>query len=207
MDVASGSVSDGVAVEGEFSGSPTATFTTPVEATELERTVAIEGDGDDTAPATHQRRRDRILGHIGRAGLLAARDDHGRRRHGLRGVPRRHRLRAHRLAHRHRRAAETLYGETGNESIGVAPGETMVIVMDVVEVQEPLKPSEWTENVPEVEFGAEGESPTVTIPDIEPSTELQVHVIEEGDGDTVAAGDSVTLQYQGISWDTGEVFD
>jgi len=103
--------------------------------------------------------------------------------------------------------AETLYGDTGNESIGVAPGETMVIVMDVVEVQEPLKPSEWTEIVPEVEFGAEGESPTVTIPDVEPSTELQVHIIEEGDGDTVAAGDSVTLQYQGISWDTGEVFD
>ena len=35
----------------------------------------------------------------------------------------------------------------------------MVIVVDVVEVQEPLKPAEWTENVPEVEFGAEGEAP------------------------------------------------
>ena len=69
--------------------------------------------------------------------------------------------------------------------------------MDVVEVQEPLTPSEWTENVPEVEFGAEGESPTVTIPDTEPSTELQMHIIEEGDGDTVAAGDSVTAAVPG----------
>ena len=48
MDVSSGSLSDGVTVEGDFGGSPTATFTTPLEATELERTVVIEGDGDTT---------------------------------------------------------------------------------------------------------------------------------------------------------------
>jgi FKBP-type peptidyl-prolyl cis-trans isomerase len=80
-------------------------------------------------------------------------------------------------------------------------------VQEIVEAEDLPAPTEWTENVPEVEFGAEGEPPTVTIPDVEPSTELQVHIIEEGDGDTVAEGDSVTLQYQGISWDTGEVFD
>ena len=208
MDVASGSVSDGVTVEGEFSGSPTATFTTPVEATELERTIAIEGDGDETAAGDPLNVV--VTAFSGTSGeqvfsqpaTITAGDESVFEafRAGVDCVPVGSRTVT--VA-----PAETLYGDTGNESIGVAPGETMVIVMDVVEVQEPLKPSEWTENVPEVEFGAEGESPTVTIPDVEPSTELQVHIIEEGDGDTVAEGDSVTLQYQGISWDTGEVFD
>ena len=208
MDVASGSVSDGVTVDGEFSGSPTATFTTPVEATELERTVAIEGDGDDTVSGDPINVV--VTAFSGTSGeqvfsqpaTIKAGDDtvFEAFRAGIDCVPVGSRTVT--VA-----PAETLYGETGNESIGVAPGETMVIVMDVVEVQEPLTPSEWTENVPEVEFGAEGESPTVTIPDVEPSTELQVHVIEEGDGDTVAEGDSVILQYQGISWDTVEVFD
>jgi peptidylprolyl isomerase len=52
--------------------------------------------------------------------------------------------------------ASTLYGDTGNETIGVAPGETMVIVVDV---QEPLKPAKWTEDVPEVKFGARARRP------------------------------------------------
>ena len=208
MDVASGPVSEGVTVEGEFAGSPTATFTTPVEATELERTIAIEGDGEETvAGETINVVVTAFSGTSGEvvfsqpAPLTAGEESVFEAfRAGIDCVP---------LGSRTVTVAPaaTLYGEAGNEAIGVAPGETLVIVMDVVEVQEPLAPSEWTENVPEVEFGAEGESPTVTIPDVEPSTELQVHVIEEGDGDTVAAGDSVTLQYQGISWDTGEVFD
>ncbi|MCD2441367.1 FKBP-type peptidyl-prolyl cis-trans isomerase [Agromyces sp. SYSU K20354] len=208
MDVASGALSEGVTVEGEFAGSPTATFTTPVEATALERTIAIEGDGDDTVAGDAVNVV--VTAYSGTSGEQVFSQpttiDSGNDqifeafRAGVDCVP---------LGSRTVTVAppELLYGDQGNESIGVAPGETLVIVMDVVEVQEPLKPSEWTENVPEVEFGAEGESPTVTIPDAEPSTELQMHVIEEGDGDTVQAGDSVTLQYKGISWDSGEVFD
>ncbi|GAA1758248.1 FKBP-type peptidyl-prolyl cis-trans isomerase [Agromyces humatus] len=208
MDVATGALSEGVNVEGEFAGSPTATFTTPVEATGLERTIAIEGDGDETVAGDPINVV--VTAFSGTSGetvfsqptTITAGDEaiFEAFRAGIDCVP---------LGSRTVTVApaETLYGDTGNESIGVAPGETLVIVMDVVEVQEPLTPSEWTENVPEVEFGAEGESPTVTIPDAEPSTELQMHVIEEGDGDTVQAGDSVTLQYKGISWDTGEVFD
>ena len=100
--------------------------------------------------------------------------------------------------------ASTLYGEQGNETIGIAANETVVIVVDV---QEPLKPAEWTEDVPEVDFGAEGDVPTVTLPDTAPPAEYQLKVLEEGDGDEVQTGDNVTLHYQGTSWDTGEVFD
>src|SRR5688500_14900611 len=49
MELESGALSDGVTVEGEFAASPTATFEMPLEADAIERTIAIEGDGDETA--------------------------------------------------------------------------------------------------------------------------------------------------------------
>ena len=60
--------------------------------------------------------------------------------------------------------------------------------------------------MPEVQFNGD-EAPTVTIPDAEPSTELLVKVLEEGDGAEVQAGDTVTLHYQGLNWATKEIFD
>lgn len=208
MDVSSGSLSDGVEVTGDFGSSPTATFTTPLEAEELERTIAIEGDGDETVagdpvnaivsafsgtsgeqvfsqPATITVGDETVF-----EAFLAGIDCVPTGTRTVTVAP-----------------ASTLYGEEGNETIGVAPGETLVIVVDVVEVQEALKPAEWTENVPEVQFG-EGEAPpTVTLPDIPPPAEYMLKVLEEGDGDEVAQGDTVTLHYQGTSWDTREVFD
>ncbi|MFB9308539.1 peptidylprolyl isomerase [Agromyces hippuratus] len=208
MDVTSGDLSDSVKVEGEFAGTPTATFTTPLESDELERTIAIEGDGDETQSGDPMNVV--VTAFSGTSGetlfsqptTIKVGDEQVFESFlaGIDCVPVGSRTVT--VA-----PAATLYGDTGNESIGVAAGETVVIVIDVVEVQEALKPGKWTENVPEVKFGAEGEPPTVTLPDTDPSTELQMKVLEEGDGDVVKAGDSVTVQYQGISWTTGEIFD
>ena len=205
MDVSSGSLSDGVTVEGDFGGSPTATFTTPLEATELERTVVTEGDGETTKAGDDVNAT--VSAFSGTTGeqvfsqpaTITAGDDTVFEAFlaGIDCVPTGSRTVT--IA-----PASTLYGDTGNETIGVAPGETMVIVVDV---QEPLKPAKWTEDVPEVKFGAEGEAPTVTLPDTAPPAEYQLKVLEEGDGDEVQSGDNVTLHYQGTSWDTGEVFD
>jgi len=65
---------------------------------------------------------------------------------------------------------------------------------------------EPVEGFPAVELDADGR-PTVTIPDAEPPTETQVEVLKKGDGAVVADGDTVTVQYQGVNWTTGEVFD
>jgi len=59
---------------------------------------------------------------------------------------------------------------------------------------------------PTVELDADGR-PTVTIPDTAAPTETQVEVLKKGDGAVVADGDTVTVQYQGVNWTTGEVFD
>lgn len=208
MEVASGDLSDSVKVEGEFSQEPTAEFTTPLEADELQRTVAIEGDGETTESG--QKINAVVTTFSGTSGeqlfsqpaTLTAGDEtlYEAFLAGVDCVP---------IGSRTVTVApaSALYGDTGNESVGIEPGESVVIVVDVVEVQQPLKAAEWTENVPEVEWGAEGEAPTVTLPKTDPSTELQLKVLEEGDGATVGDGDSVTVQYQGISWNTGEIFD
>lgn len=49
--------------------------------------------------------------------------------------------------------------------------------------------------------------PTVTIPETAPPNATKVAVLKQGDGPVVADGDSVTVQYQGVNWNTKKVFD
>jgi FKBP-type peptidyl-prolyl cis-trans isomerase len=210
MDLSSGSVSDGVTADGPFGETPNATFETPAETDELQRSILIEGDGDATVPgdavdvvltmysATSGEQlisQPASLG-VGEESLLTA------FRAAVDCVP---------IGTRTATVAPAadVYGDQGNDSIGVGPGEAVVIVADVTGITEepaPAETSEWTENVPEVTFNGD-EPPTVVIPDTEPSTELLLKVLEAGDGETVEAGDQVTVKYQGLNWATKEIFD
>jgi peptidylprolyl isomerase len=50
--------------------------------------------------------------------------------------------------------------------------------------------------------------PEFDIPtDTSPPSGLEIEVLAEGDGDTVAAGDVVAMHYVGKSWSTGRQFD
>lgn len=49
--------------------------------------------------------------------------------------------------------------------------------------------------------GEPGEKPTLEIPDAEPSSELEVEVIEEGDGAEVGTDDFVVAHYLGQTWE------
>lgn len=101
---------------------------------------------------------------------------------------------------------DQLYGSTGNESLGIAADETVVLVTDVKEINEPPTVEEWTEDVPEVSFDDEG-LPTVTLPGTEAPEGLRVKILKEGDGATVGPNDEITVDYQGLSWKDGAVFD
>ncbi|MFF2371524.1 FKBP-type peptidyl-prolyl cis-trans isomerase [Agromyces sp. NPDC058110] len=205
MDLSSGELSDGVKVEGDFGAVPTVTFDTPLETDELQRTVVIEGDGDTTAAGDSVNAV--VSAYAGSSGTQlfsqpATIEAGGEGVYeaflaGIDCVPTG--TRTVTVA-----PASALYDGAGNENVGLAAGESVVIVVDV---KEPLKAEEWTDDVPEVKFGAEGEAPTVTLPDTEPPADFQLKVLEEGDGDEVQTGDTVTLNYQGTSWNTGEVFD
>jgi FKBP-type peptidyl-prolyl cis-trans isomerase len=60
--------------------------------------------------------------------------------------------------------------------------------------------------LPEVTLADDGR-PTVTIPDADPPAELQIAVLKKGDGEVVPDPANVTVQYQGVNWRDGEVFD
>jgi peptidylprolyl isomerase len=110
-----------------------------------------------------------------------------------------------------------LFGSQGlpnqDGSYAIGPTDTVVFVFDVKAVgpkpsAAPVElptPVEWTEGVPAVDLG--GDAPTVTLPDTDPPTELLLAVLEPGDGETVTDSSTVSVDYQGISWNTGEIFD
>nr|WP_254071836.1 FKBP-type peptidyl-prolyl cis-trans isomerase [Rathayibacter sp. VKM Ac-2857] len=101
------------------------------------------------------------------------------------------------------------FGDAGSTDLGIAADDSIVMVIDV----EGIVPSAATgepqapvDGLPTVALAEDG-APTVTIPETDPPTELQLEVLKKGDGQTVADGDSLIVQYQGVVWGTGEVFD
>ena len=207
LEVAAGAESDSVEVSGDFGVQPTAEFDVPLDADALQRTVVEEGDGDATEIG------DAVTAQItvfsGSTGELAFSQEATLTvadetifpafLAGIDCLP--VGTRTVTIA-----PSDELFGDEGNPDIGIAGGDTVVIVTDLVDRIEPAVPQEWTEDVPDVSFDDAG-VPTVTLPDTEPSDELLIAVLEEGDGAEVGEGDTVTVQYQGISWDTGEIFD
>lgn len=90
------------------------------------------------------------------------------------------------------------FGEPG-EQVGIGADDVLVFVVDV------LTDNVWSTDLPEI--GGSAEAPTVTLPATAPKTELEIAVLEEGDGDVVGPADSVVVNYLGTAWETGEVFD
>jgi peptidylprolyl isomerase len=109
------------------------------------------------------------------------------------------------------------YGETGQGDI--AAGETLVFVVDLVGVTPAPEPPPCrslrvvTERTPRrgpivVEVtGSADSKPEVSVPDGDPPCELQLVDVREGSGPVAAAGDTLKMQYVGISWSTKEQFD
>ena len=85
-------------------------------------------------------------------------------------------------------------------------------VVYVLDILKTVPTSAWgeqqepTEGMPEVKLGDDG-APTITIPDADPPKEVTLATLKKGDGATVEPGDTVLVQYTGVRWSTGEVFD
>lgn len=107
--------------------------------------------------------------------------------------------------------AKAAWGGADPSSVGsLKSTDTVVFVVDILDRVpdkangEPQKPQD---GFPSVKLTSSGQ-PTVTIPkSLTPPTETKIEVLKAGTGDTVASGDEVTLQYQGVNWRTGKVFD
>jgi peptidylprolyl isomerase len=101
------------------------------------------------------------------------------------------------------------FGSTGSTDLGVTADQSLVFVADIVSVTPGVAtgvPQDPTPGMPKVKLDKNG-APTITIPDSEPPTDLQIALLKKGDGTVVAEGDTVKLQYVGVDWQTKAVFD
>lgn len=198
--VAPGDASDAVTVDGEFGEPSTATFESPLEVADIERTVVTEGDGDPLTEGQYLNFAFTVFSADTGEQLAAIGYEDAE------------------LLPQQVTAASTL-----GQIIGcAAPGSRLVAafppsdsaagevyVFDVLSVNPTAAwgdPQEPVAGLPAVTLADDGQ-PSVEIPDTDAPADLQIEVLKKGDGPEVAAGDTTLLQYWGVDWDTGESFD
>lgn len=210
--VGSGSVSDAVEATGEFGVAPTVSFTAPLTLETTQRTVVMTGDGDAIKRGSTASIQFTL--YNGTTGDLITQTDYASEGDmiavdsllpGLESS-----LICSTVGSRVVGVVPPVegFGATGNQQLGVGPDQTLVFVIDVIDLLPTAADAmiEWTTDVPNVVRGDDG-TPTITLPETDPPAELMLTVLSAGDGAVVGDGDSVTVDYLGMSWNTGEVFD
>jgi FKBP-type peptidyl-prolyl cis-trans isomerase len=104
------------------------------------------------------------------------------------------------------------FGTTGNSQIGVKGTDTLVYVVDLDSTVGNAQGASGTTvstgggSLPTVSE-APGKAAVITIPKATPPKTLTVKTLVKGSGAAVAKGDYVVVQYTGVIWRTGKVFD
>ncbi len=103
------------------------------------------------------------------------------------------------------------FGKTGDPSAGIKSTDTLVFVVDMLKDFAPKASVSGTQvsagkGLPTVS-DTTGAAPTIKIPSGKPPANLVSKVLIKGTGPTVAEGDTVVVQYTGVNWRTGAVFD
>jgi FKBP-type peptidyl-prolyl cis-trans isomerase len=211
-----GDASATVDTSGDFATKPVTVFPSPLSVEATERTVAIEGTGAEVAEG------DTVLVDYtlyngtsgdefsassyasgGRAAFEVDTDQY------LAGL-----VKAVNCAAVGSRVVAVVppadaFGEAGQSDFGIAADDSIVMVIDVEQIVPTAadgEPQAPVDGLPTVALAEDG-APTVTVPETDPPAELQVGVLKKGAGATVVDGDQLIVQYQGLVWGTGEVFD
>ncbi len=212
----SGATSKSVSVTGDFRATPTVKFASPLKATSTERTVVIKGHGSDVKPASTVDIA--LAAYNGTTGKLLSASgfdktapvpivvDDTQYVPGL--------VRTIECVPVGSRVVTTStvkdsFGSADTSSLGLKATDTVVFVADVVDVVPSRangKPVAPTAGFPTVKLSSIGQ-PTVTIPKTTPPTTTKIAVLKQGDGAVVKSTDTISLQYQGVLWRTGKVFD
>ncbi|GAA2223524.1 FKBP-type peptidyl-prolyl cis-trans isomerase [Herbiconiux moechotypicola] len=211
-----GDVSSSITVTGDFGAAPTTTFEGPLSVDTTERTIVTEGDGDALETGSlatidftiyNGTSGDQVFSTLDEGGTqLQLTVDSSQYIPGI--------VKAVNCATVGSRVVAVIppadaFGDTGNDSLGIGAGDDMVMVADIEAivptradgVDQPAQ-----DGFPTVTLDDTG-APTVAIPSTDAPTDLQIEVLKKGDGATVGDGDSVTVQYQGVIWGSGTVFD
>lgn len=210
-DLKSGAGSDAVTVAG--SGAD-AKVTVPegADLAEAERSVVVEGEGDDVLPGDLVSLRYQLIDATTNEVLSTS-------ERGPDGV-----LSALLAAQQPQQIVDPTQSTVFTVAAECLPiGSSVVLTLPAA--QEGMNPSvlyvetieqlptvasgsdvEPTEGMPTVELDDAG-SPTITLPDSDAPTETEVAELKQGDGAVVGAGDLVTVQYRGVKWSDGSEFD
>lgn len=198
--VPEGDVAASVSVSGEVGELPTVEFASPLEFSSAERAVVVEGDGTQIADGDYVTYALAVYDAATGEELQAA---------GFEDAP----IPPTPITVGSGPDAYFGCATEGSRLVVATPesqsGGALVYVIDVLGV---TPAAEWCaatepgDVFPTVEFSDDG-VPTITIPDGDAPDGVQVEVLEEGDGETVQEGDSVTVNYTGVKWSDGSVFD
>ena len=196
---AGGDVVDTIDVTGEVGETPEVEFAFPLEVGEPERAVVVEGDGDPLADGDYVTYA--LAVYDAATGELLQEAGFGDA-----PIPP--------MPLTVGSGADSYFGcaTVGSRIAMTVPGAEGAAQVYVLDVLDSTPADEWcavTEpgpDFPSVEFDAEG-VPTITIPDADAPAEVQLEVLEEGDGAVVEPGDSVTVNYTGVKWSDGSEFD
>ncbi|MFG2787680.1 FKBP-type peptidyl-prolyl cis-trans isomerase [Streptomyces sp. NPDC048419] len=105
------------------------------------------------------------------------------------------------------------YGKAGNAQAGIKGTDTLVFVADIQGAFNASSSAKGTDvpqndaSLPKVGTNTDGKAPSIEIPKKDAPTDLVAKYVIEGDGDVVAAKDSVLVQYKGVFWDNAKEFD
>lgn len=94
----------------------------------------------------------------------------------------------------------TAFGEGGTPVVVVATS------VEKLETRADGADQPAVDGMPTVELADDG-APTITLPGGEPPAEVQLEPLKIGDGPVVNSGDTVFVQYTGVKWSDGSVFD
>jgi peptidylprolyl isomerase len=103
------------------------------------------------------------------------------------------------------------FGTTGNTELGVQKDDTLLFVLDLKSATTPLTAPSGTvvppvAGLPTVKDDAKG-TPVVTLPSGAAPTKLVAQPLIKGKGAVVKAGQSLTVNYLGVIWPGGKIFD
>ncbi|MDN4615199.1 FKBP-type peptidyl-prolyl cis-trans isomerase [Leifsonia sp. F6_8S_P_1B] len=216
-NVKAGDASKSVKVEGAFRKAPTVSIPSPLNTSDIERSVVITGTGQkaqagasvDVALAAYNGTTGKELtpaaGFDDQAAQTVTLDD----KQYVPGL-----VRAVECLPVGSRVvltapAKDAFGSADISQLSLTDKDSVVFVADLVDVL-PTKANGTTveppAGLPKVTLAKSGE-PTIAIPKTDPPTETKIAVLKQGDGDTVQANDTVTIQYKGALWRNGKVFD
>ncbi|HEY8589504.1 MAG TPA: FKBP-type peptidyl-prolyl cis-trans isomerase [Naasia sp.] len=211
---ASGTSSRAVTADGDILSTPDVSFPTPLRPSETEATTLIRGEGKPIAGDQY------VAGYLtianGTTGEVLEQSDYGSDAPAsfvIDALPITGLSEGLQCATVGSRIAVVMPGDEAftdeNRPAGLAADDTLVVVVDFKDAY--LAHAQgWAQvaqpGLPTVVLDPDGR-PGITVPNADAPEDLRVSKLIAGDGEEVEDGDRVLLNYTGVIWDTGSVFD